>query len=606
MSSTLIGIFLDTVARHRKSAQFMRKVAGGWETIAAERALGDVERLALGLRDLGIGPGDPVALLSETRYEWAIADLAILGLGAVTVPVYPTLTAVQIQFILENSGAKLAIVSTPAQLAKLHTVLDRLGAITAIVCMENAPGAQEIDHGWDAVTRRGAEHLAREPRAFRESAARVKPEDLASIIYTSGTTGEPKGAMLTHDNIAFNVKSALEVINLGPTDIALSFLPLCHILERMAGFYAMLGAGATIAYAERLETVADNAGEVHPTVIIGVPRFYEKVYARTMENGMAQPPLRRAMFFWALRGASRAAALRLARQPVPPLLALHARIADRLVGGKVRARVGGHLRFCVSGGAPLAPKVMEFFFAVGIPVIEGYGLTETSPVICLNRLGEETPGSVGPVVPGVEMKIGAEGEILTRSRSVMRGYFRNEAATKAALADGWFHTGDVGRVDDQGRLFITDRIKDLLVTSGGKKVAPQPIEAKLKTSKWVSEAVLIGDQRPFVVCLLVPNLANLEAESRARGWPARSPAEICARPEARALFQPLIEAVNSDLAPFEQIKTFALLPRELSADDGELTPTLKVRRRIVLEHFRDLIESLYARAHPPTGTAEHA
>ncbi len=606
MANTLIGIFLETVSRHRKPAQFMRKVAGGWESIAAERALGDVERMALGLRDLGVGPGDRVALLAETRYEWAIADLAILGLGAITVPIYPTLTAAQVRFILENAETSLAIVSTPAQLAKLHAIAEALPALRTRVSMDATPGARTGDHAWDTVSRRGAELLAREPRAFRDAAAKVRSEDLATIIYTSGTTGEPKGVMLTHSNVTSNVASCLEIMNLNASDTSISFLPLCHILERMAGLYAMLAAGVTIAYAESLETVAMNAVEVHPTVMTGVPRFYEKVYARVMENALSQPPLKRALFFWSLRGATAAARLRLRHQSVPYATALHARIADRLVGGKVRARVGGRLRFCISGGAPLSAPIMEFFFAVGIPVVEGYGLTETSPVICLNRLENEKPGSVGPPIPGVEVRIGAAGEILTRGPHVMKGYFRNDAATHASIVDGWFHTGDVGRLDEDGFLVITDRIKDLLVTAGGKKVAPQPIEAKLKNSRWVTESVLIGDQRPYIVCLLVPNFQNLETEAKTRGWSFASPEQLVERAEVRALYQPLIDSVNAELAPFEQIKAFALLPRELTADAGEVTPSLKVRRRIVLEHFAERIESLYASAHPSPGTTVRA
>ncbi|MGH7741461.1 MAG: AMP-dependent synthetase/ligase, partial [Candidatus Eiseniibacteriota bacterium] len=531
MATTLIGIFLDTVERHRKATQFMRKAGGSWESRSAEQSLADVERLAMGLRDLGVKPGDHVALLAETRYEWAIADLAILGLGAVTVPLYPTLVAAPVQYILANAEAELAIVSSAAQLEKVRSVSGQLPKLGTLVTMDAVAPLRANERAWDAVLRRGAELLAREPRSFRESAARVQPGDLATIIYTSGTTGEPKGAMLTHHNIASNVAACLQVIDLGPSDSALSFLPLCHIFERMAGLYAMLSAGATIAYAENLESVAANAAEVRPTILNGVPRFFEKVYARVMENAASQPPLRRMIFHWGLAGASAAARLRLAHQPVPFLTALHARIADRLVGARVRARVGGRLRFCVSGGAPLSPKILEFFFAVGIAVIEGYGLTETSPVICLNRRGREKPGSVGPPIPGVEVRIGEAGEIVTRGPNVMQGYYHNDAATRQAIVDGWFHTGDVGRLDTDGCLFITDRIKDLLVTAGGKKVAPQPIEARLKTSKWISEAVLLGDQRPFISCLLVPNFANLEAEARARGWKFSSAEDLVARAE---------------------------------------------------------------------------
>jgi long-chain acyl-CoA synthetase len=590
MTPTLIGIFLETVARHDKPAQFIRRHGTSWEAIPAARALAEVEALALALREIGIDRGDHVALLSETRYEWPISDLAILGLGAVTVPLYPTQTPDQIRFILANAEAKAVIVSTAHQLERVRAVARELPLLKTMVCMERL--AVDGVRTFETLLTRGAELRATTPDAFRESAARVRPDDLATIIYTSGTTGEPKGAMLTHGNIASNVEASLRVVDLGPTDTALSFLPLCHIFERMAGLYAMLGAGATIAYAENMESVGANAVELRPTVMTGVPRFYEKVHARVLENASTFPPLRRRIFDWGMaQGHARARAHFEGRKIGGPLTAL----ADRLVGSKIRARVGGKLRFCISGGAPLPAHILEFFFAVGIPIIEGYGLTETSPVICLNLPGRERPASVGHPIPGVEIRIGEDDEILTRGPHVMLGYYKNDEATRMAIRDGWFHTGDVGRIDAEGRLFITDRLKDLLVTAGGKKVAPQPLEARLKQSPWVAEAVLLGDQRPYVVALLVPNFTALEAEAKQRGWSFHSRADLLARPETTELFGSEIERLNAGLAPFEQIKRFALLERDLTQDQGELTPTLKVKRRIVADRYTSLIESLYAR-----------
>ena len=594
MSGTLIGIFLETVQKHDKAAQFVRRTARGWEPISARQSLADVESFALGLADLGIGRGDRVAILSENRYEWPVADLAILGLGAVSVPIYPTLTGAQVHYILENSQARAIVVSTPAQLDKIHAIADRLGVLQAIVAMDPAPVSGTRDRAWDRVLQSGAERRSREPEAFRRSAAQVQPGDLATIIYTSGTTGEPKGAMLLHSNIVFNVDSCLKVVSLQPHDTCLSFLPLCHIFERMAGLYAMLRGGVTIAYAQSIDTVAADAQEVRPTVLTGVPRFYEKVYARVMENAATLHGLRKSIFHWGLGVGREVARLHFERKRPAGLLAVQARIADRLVGAKIRARVGGKLSFCISGGAPLGPKVMEFFFAIGIPVIEGYGLTETSPVICLNPIGREKPGAVGPPIPGVEVKFGEENEILTRGPHVMKGYFMNEEASRAALRDGWFHTGDVGRLDGEGYLVITDRLKDLLVTAGGKKVAPQPIEGRLKTSKWIAEAVLLGDQRPYVIALLIPNFANLEALAREHGWPDGARDALFARTEVKAVYEAEIERVNADLAPFEKIKRFALLPRDLSPEAGELTPTLKVRRRVIQQTFGSVIDSLYA------------
>ena len=594
MPDTLVQIFLDSVARHRKPALFMRKTAGRWESVPAEQARDDVESLALGLEELGIGRGDRVAILAENRYEWPIADLAILSLGAVTVPIYPTLTAEQCRFILDNCEAKAAIVSTPAQLEKLRRISDRLPALRTLVPM-TAPGTLgPSECGFERVLAQGATRRAREPGSLERRAATLVPGDLATIIYTSGTTGEPKGAMLSHANIVSNVNSCLQVVSLKPSDTSLSFLPLCHIFERMAGLYAMLGGGSTIAYAESIDTVSANALEVRPTVLMGVPRFYEKVYARVMEAGLSAPPLRRGLFRWGLARGTAVARARFEGRRPPFLQAIMGKVADRLVGAKIRARMGGRLRFCISGSAPISPQILEFFFAIGIPIIEGYGLTETSPVICLNRPGREKPGSVGPPVPGVEVKIGVEGEILTRGPHIMAGYFRNEAATREAIRDGWFHTGDVGRIDADGTLTITDRLKDLLVTAGGKKVAPQPIETRLKDSPWIAEAVLLGDRRPYVACLLVPDFAALEAEATLRGWSTSSREELVRRPEVRAIYAAEIERLNADLAQFEKVKQFEVLSRELSQEAGELTPSLKVKRRVVLQRFSDSIERLYS------------
>jgi len=606
MPKTLIGLFLDSVAQYRKPAAFMRRVGeqdgrGVWESLSADRARDDVASLGLGLASLGVRRGDRVALLSENRYEWPISDLATVGQGAVTVPVYPTLLAEQVRYILANSEAKVVIVSSQAQLEKLLGVAGELPLLTAIVVLDPVAGAADGRvRSWESVCAEGARRLAAEPGAFRALADATRPDDLATIIYTSGTTGDPKGAMLTHANISSNVEACLQVVKLLETDTCLSFLPLCHIFERMAGLYAMLHAGATIAYARSIDTVAADALEVRPTILCGVPRFFEKVYARVMENLGKYPPLRRAIAHWGLGVGREVAQLQFQGRSAGFLLGIAATLADRLVASKIRERVGGRLRICISGGAPLGPKVMEFFFAIGIPVVEGYGLTETSPVICLNVPGRERPGAVGPPIPGTEVRIepveGTErgGEILARGPGIMLGYFHNEAATREALRDGWFHTGDVGHLDEEGNLRITDRLKDLIVTAGGKKVAPQDIEGRLKASRWLSEAVMIGDRRPYCIALLVPNFANLEAEGRARGWPMDSRAALLASPGARTLYQGVIDEVNADLAKFQQIKRFELLDRELTLEAGELTPTLKVKRKVIDKTFHDVIEGLYS------------
>jgi long-chain acyl-CoA synthetase len=600
VARTLIRLFLDTVATWHKPAQFLRHGERGWESISADHAEADVESIGLGLLHLGIRRGDRVALISENRYEWVVADLAILGIGAVTVPVYATLTPEQCRAILVNSEARVAFVSNAVQLAKIRSIRGELPLLELIIPMDPALAEGPLEKGWDLVIGRGALAHETDPLLFRGEAGFTKPDDLATIIYTSGTTGEPKGTMLSHANISQNAEACLKVIELKPTDVSLCFLPLSHIFERMAGLYTMLAAGVSIAFARSIETVAEDAAQVRPTVLTGVPRFYEKVRMRVLENARSQPLLRRGIFYWALGEGLRKARARLAGRPhFAPL----APLADRLVGSKVRARIGGRLRMGFSGGAALHPMVLEFFIAMGIPIIEGYGLTETSPVISLTPLGRERPGSVGPLIPGAEVKIAPDGEILTRSPYVMQGYWHNEAATEEAMRGGWFHTGDVGFLDPDGYLHLTDRLKDLLVTSGGKNVAPQPIEARLKASKWITEAVLIGDHRPCIVALLVPNFERLESLARRNGWPFASRRELLARPEILAIVQRRMDRLNESLAPFEQIKRFALLDQEMTQEGGELTPTLKVRRRVIRERHAGLIESLYASPPPPANGA---
>jgi len=598
MARTLIRLFLDTVETWHKPAQYLRRGESGWEAIPADRALADVESLALGLRQLGIARGERVAILAENRYEWVVADLASVGQGAVTVPIYATLTADQCRAILADSGARAIIVSNAEQRAKVRAVRATLPELRAVVVMDPVPEAGPAETSWAEVSGRGAGARQADPAAFRALADAVQPGDLATIIYTSGTTGEPKGAMLSHANISTNAEAGLKVLDMGPSDTNLSFLPFSHIFERMAGVYTMMSAGVTTAFARSMDTVAADALEVRPTLITAVPRFYEKVRTRVLENARTQPLLRRGIFYWALGEGRRRARAHLAWRPyVSPL----APLADHLVMAKVRERLGGRLRMGMSGGAALHPMVLEFFFAVGIPIVEGYGLTETSPVICLTPLGRERAGAVGPPLPGVELRIAGDGEILTRSPHVMKGYWNNPEATAAAIRDGWFHTGDVGFLDADGYLHITDRLKDILVTAGGKNVAPQPIEARLKASKWITEAVLIGDQRPYVVVLLVPNLERLEGLARRNAWPFADRRELLERPEIRAIVQRRLDRLNESLAPFERVRRFALLDHEMTQEGGELTPSLKVRRKVVLERYAGLIESLYA---TPAGAGE--
>jgi len=595
--ATLCDLFYRSVETYRKPEHLKYKQGGAWRSVGSEEFRRAVEELSLGLRALGLERGDRVALLSENRPEWAYADMATLTAGAIDVPIYPTLTSSQVLYILKDSEAKIAVVSTPAQAAKVMETKSQAPSLRLVIGMEHGasfpPGVTTLDE----VRAKGRAELAVRPAAVRERAAEVRPGDLATIIYTSGTTGDPKGVMLTHSNIVFNVKASTAAFaGLDQRDVALSFLPLCHIFERMAE-YLMLHHGVTIAYAEGVDQVVSNLAEVRPTLMCSVPRFYEKVHVRVREKVARDPAYRQRLFAWALKVGGERFRHRVEKTSPGPALRIKHAVADRLVFKKIRARVGGRIRVFVSGGAPLAREVAEFFGAAGLLILEGYGLSETSPVIAVNLPDAMRPGTVGRPIPGVEVKIAPDGEILTRGPHVMKGYFRKPEATAAAIdPEGWFHTGDIGHLDADGFLVITDRKKDLIVTSGGKKVAPQPIENRLKTNPFFGEIVIVGNRRNFPAALVVPNFETLEGWARQKGVPFASREELIQRPEVVALYEQLIQEMTPDLAQFEKIKKIALLPREFTLEAGELTPTLKVRRRVVEEKYKDVIDRLYGGA----------
>ncbi|HEY6826804.1 MAG TPA: AMP-binding protein, partial [Gemmatimonadaceae bacterium] len=451
-----------------------------------------------------------------------------------------------------------------------------------------------VDRSIDMLETAGATaHNGGQRDAFRDRALKVRPDDLATIIYTSGTTGDPKGVMLTHDNIYSNVMAGAAAIPFAGDDTCLSFLPLSHIFERMAGHDLMLHAGASIAYAESTDTVPLNMTEVRPTLVLSVPRLYEKMYARVLENALAGGGVKKRIFFWGRAVAERWANIKLAGGEPKGLLAAQYNLAQRLVFSKLRTRTGGRLRYFVSGGAPLAPEINKFFYAAGLTILEGYGLTETSPVICVNTPANFRIGTVGKPVPGVEVSIALDGEILTRGPHVMRGYFNKPTATAEAIdSEGWFHTGDIGEIRD-GFLAITDRKKDIIVTAGGKNIAPQPIENKIKTNKYVSQAVMIGDRRKFPIVLVVPNWDQLEKWARIHNilWTDR--AQLLAMPTIHAKMEKEVFGECAELARFEMPKKVGLLEHDFSIERGELTPTLKVKRRVVDKQYKALIDSLY-------------
>ena len=555
-----------------------------------------VRDLALGLGSLGVGVGDRVVIMSESRPEWLTADLAILTLGGVTVPVYATLTPGQARYIIQDAGARVAFVSTAEQLEKLQSVRHQLPALEAIVTFASDPGPSASVLSLDALVARGHARLMGEwgvGRQFRDTARQIRPEQLATIIYTSGTTGEPKGVMLSHANLISNLFAGHTIVPVSEKDVSLSFLPLSHSFERLVS-YVYLAHGVTIVFAESMETVGRDMTIVKPTVMTGVPRVYEKFQARILEKGHALPQPRRTLFHWGIKVAHAKARAEAGGGSRGGLFALEAGLADRLVFSKVRDGVGGRLWCLVSGSAPLPLHTAELFHGIGLPITEGYGLTETSPIVTANPIGAARLGTVGKPIPGVEVRIAEDGEILVRGPNVMMGYYNKPEDTAAVLKDGWFYTGDIGTLDAEGYLRITDRKKDLLVTSGGKKVAPQPIEAVLKRSPLVGEVVLLGDRRRFVAALIVPDFAALERRLKDLGRPPGERADLVGRDDVAALYDEIVNALNQELSQFERIKKFRVLPREFTIASGELTPPLKVRRRIVETRWRDTIERLYA------------
>ena len=602
---TLNQLFFDAADRFKKPNALQYKKDGTYRPIAHADILERVRHLARGLSSLGIRRGDRVAILSENRPEWAIADFACLTGGMTDVPIYPTIPAEQIAYILKDSGATAIFVSNQVQAEKIRQIRGQLPALKAVIGFDDLPGLANMSIG--ELEKRGVAGENRETIAtYREDAMTVKPDDVATIIYTSGTTGEPKGVMLTHDNIFSNVQAARTAIPFEGEDIALSFLPLSHIFERMGGHYLMWATGTSIAYAESIDTVPVNLQEVKPTIVLSVPRLYEKMYARVLETALTGGFVKKKIFFWARAVADRWASEKLAGRTPGGMLAQQYAIAQKLVFSKLKARTGGRLRYFVSGGAPLAPEINKFFYAAGLEILEGYGLTETSPVIGVNTPENFRIGTVGKPIDGVEVRIAPDGEILTRGPHVMKGYYNKPEATREAIdPDGWFHTGDIGEIRD-GFLAITDRKKDIIVTAGGKNIAPQPLENKVKTNKYVSQAVMIGDKRKFPSMLVVPNFDQLEKWAMKRNiiWTDR--AQLLRMPTIQAKIEREVARELEGAAHFEVPKKIGLLEHDFSIESGELTPTQKVKRRVIDKNYKSLIDSLYEDAEKTGVTDQHA
>ncbi len=599
-SVTTIAELFYAAVEHDLPDALAYKKDGSYVPISSRELLGSVECLALAMHDRGLRPGTNVAILAENSPEWAMTDYACAISGLPTATIYATLIASQAAFILNNSKSQWVFCSDQAQLDKVLELWHNLPDLQLAVLM-NGP-VPEVEGrailSWSQLMEEGQAQAARAPQV-RQWGLERKPGDLLTIIYTSGTTADPKGAMLSHGNIVSNVHASLKVLPMQVKDRCLSFLPLTHIFERMAGHFVMLHIGASIYYAESVGTVAENLMEVRPTVLCSVPRIYEKIFAKVMDGVAGSGWPKHQLFHWAYLVGLQAVPLLYDGKKPTGWLGLRFALAKALVFSKIKARTGGQIRFAVSGGAPLMPKVMEFFWAIGLPILEGYGLTETSPVITANRFGVVGPGTVGLALYDTWegkpfLKIAEDGEILCHGPNVMLGYWDNEAATKEAIdADGYFHTGDIGEFDARGRLKITDRKKELIITSGGKKIAPQPIENELKTDKYVSQAVLIGDKRNFITALVVPNFDSLERWAGYKHLHYANRRELVEQPIVMAKLMTRIEKVNATLSKYERIKKIVIVPDELTVENGALTPSLKIKRRIVNHMYDGLIEALY-------------
>jgi long-chain acyl-CoA synthetase len=591
MVETLSQLFLNTVTSYPKPDILLSKEKGSYVSISSEECRRRVKYIALGLRSLGCKAGDKIIILADNGPLWIMADFAILCLGAVTVPIYPSLVPEQIRYIIDDSDASIVLCSSPALWRKIEAVKKDLGKVSHFVFFPTDAPAGTL--ALSDLMAAGRAMDEKNPGLFEKLAGAVKPGDLASIIYTSGTTGVPKGVMLTHGNFVSNIKTMVALVQFGHPDYVLSFLPLSHVLERMTTF-SFLSKGCSIAYAESVDTVAENLLEVRPQIMVSVPRLFEKLYAKVMDAVLLGSSLKKKIFFWAVRVGMESGRRSIQKRPVSGSLRLKKRLAHKLVFSKILEKTGGRIRFFVAGGAPLSKDIAEFFYAMGLVILEGYGLTETAPVLAVNTFEDVKFGTVGKPIPGLELTFAGDGEILVKGPNVMTGYYKKEAETREVFdVQGRFHTGDIGRLDEGGFLIITDRKKDLIVTAGGKNIAPQFIENLLKRSPYIANAVVVGGRRKFISALIVPNLEKMEEYAKLNAIAYSGASELVGREGIKKFLQDEIDRITPNLAPYEKIKKIIVLDRDFEIEREELTPTLKIKRNKVEEKYKDLIDALY-------------
>jgi long-chain acyl-CoA synthetase len=588
--------FLDAVDRFASPRAQMYRTAEGWQAITAREMLRRVAGLSKALGELGIKSGDRVAILAPNCPEWHIADFAIQGVGAVTVPIYFNESLDRLAYIMNDSGARIIFTSGEAQARKIAECRDRLGPLEHAIAVAPLSDLHGDVLRYETLIATAGDADISE---YRKRAAEISASQLLTIIYTSGTTGEPKGVMLTQSNVSSNVVDSLEAYDFSPEDLALSFLPLAHIYERTVD-YGYLFRGVPIAYVEQIESVPQAFLELKPTCAAAVPRFFEKIYASILDKGRREAGLKRKIFDWSLRVAQESIPWRAYGKNPSIWTRQRWQIADRIVYSKIRAGLGGRIRYFFSGGAPLAPELSEFFWSVNLPVLQGYGLTETAPVVASNVPKKYKVGTVGLPISHVEVRIAADGEILVKGPCVMQGYYHKPEETREVLtSDGWFSTGDIGRLDAEGYLIITDRKKELLKTAAGTFVAPAPIENLLQQSPFITNAIVVGDKRKFVSVLIVPNFAGIENEARKQNKDFSGPAQMISDAWVRDLLSREIERLTASLAQYEKPKRFALIEQDFTFASGELTYTLKIKRRVIEDRYKDVIARLYADVEEP-------
>ncbi len=592
--TTLVEVFEYVARVHQRPDTIHYKRDGQWMPISSDEVLTRARHIANGLHALGVRSGDRVAILSESRPEWTLADAGCMFAAAIDVPIYPTLTPPQVRYILKDSGARVLVLANEEKFRQIREVLAECPALEHLVFFEAASVDSASSISLAELEQRGRELESQQPDLINNIAHAIKPDDLATIIYTSGTTGEPKGVMLSHANLVSNLVDSSGHLQFGKDDSALSVLPLSHVLERMA-MYMYLYHGMAAYFGESLEAIGINLREVRPTIFVGVPRIFEKIFARVKEKTAEKGRVNVALLNWAVDVGKEFARRNIAREAIPAWLGLKHKIADKLIFSKMRAALGGRIRLLVSGGAALPEELALIYIGAGLPIVQGYGLTETSPVITAGIAEDNRVGTVGKAIGNVEVRIATDGEIESRGPNVMQGYYNKREETRAVFTDdGWFKTGDIGTLDEDGFLRITDRKKELFKTSGGKYIAPQPLEQMIKGSRFVNQVVLVGNARKFPAALIVPDWERVESYAQLKGIKASGRAELCKHPRIIDLFERQVAGLMPDLAQYERVKKVALLENELTIEGGELTPTLKVKRRVVDEKYRDVIDELYS------------